>query len=50
MYINIEMFSKIISKIKELYFLPVAFMVPAKVSSGVYEEYVKSKDDNQIYR
>lgn len=43
-YYNIEMFSKIIPKIKELYFLPVVFMVPIKVSNEVYEEYIKNKD------
>ena len=38
------MFSKIIPKIKEFYFLPVVFMVPMKVSTECYDEYIKNKN------
>jgi hypothetical protein len=38
------MFSKIIPKIKQFYFLPVAFMVPMKVFGEGYDEYIKNKN------
>jgi hypothetical protein len=39
------MFSKIIPRIKEFYFLPLVFMVPAKAFSGLHDEYVKNKNE-----
>jgi len=42
---NIEMFSRVIPRIKEFYFLPVVFMVPTKAFIEGYEEYVKNKND-----
>ena len=38
------MFSRVIPKIKEFYFLPVVFMVPMKVSTECYDEYIKNKN------
>ena len=37
------MFFNVVSKIKEFYFLPIVFMVPAKASIECYSEYVKNK-------
>jgi hypothetical protein len=39
------MFSRVIPRIKELYFLPVVFMVPMKAFAGGYEEYIKCKNE-----
>lgn len=40
------MFSKIIPRIKEFYFLPVVFMVPMKGFTEGYEEYIKRKNED----
>jgi hypothetical protein len=42
------MFSKVMPRIKEFYFLPVVFMVPAKAFSEGYEEYVKYKIQDDV--
>ena len=42
------MFSRIISKVKDYYALPVVFMSISKGFSGGYEEYVKNMNDNDI--
>jgi hypothetical protein len=39
------MFSKVLPKIKQFYFLPLAFTVPAKAFTEGYEEYIKCKND-----
>jgi hypothetical protein len=42
------MFSRVIPKIKEFYFLPAVFMTPAKAFTEGYEEYIKCKNDPSI--
>ena len=42
------MFSRVIPRIKEFYFLPVVFMVPAKGFIEGYEEYIKNKKDEKL--
>jgi hypothetical protein len=42
------MFSKVIPRVKEFYFLPVIFMVPTKAFTGGYEEYIKYKKDLDV--
>ena len=42
------MFSKVLPKIKQFYFLPVAFTVPAKAFSEGYEEYLKYKIQDDV--
>jgi hypothetical protein len=42
------MFSKVIPRIKEFYFLPVVFMIPAKGFIDGYEEYIKYKNDRSM--
>jgi hypothetical protein len=42
------MFSRVLPKIKQYYFLPAAFLMPAKGFSGGYEDYVKNKNDNDV--
>jgi hypothetical protein len=40
------MLFRIIPKIKEFYFLPVAFMMPMKSFTEGYEEYIKYKNED----
>ena len=42
------MFSKVIPRIKEFYFLPVIFMAPARAFTEGYDEYIKCKNDPSI--
>ena len=40
------MFSKVLPRIKEFYFLPVVFLTPAKAFTEGYEEYIKYKNED----
>ena len=42
------MFSKVIPRIKEFYFLPVVFMVPARAFTEGYDEYIKNKIQDDV--
>jgi hypothetical protein len=43
--IFVTMFSKVIPRIKEFYFLPIAYFLPMKVFSGGYEECINNKNE-----
>lgn len=42
------MFSKVIPRIKQFYFLPVAFMIPTRAFTDGYEEYNKYKIQDDV--
>jgi len=42
------MFSKVLLKIREYYFLPVVFLTPAKALTQAYEEYVRYKKQPDV--
>ena len=42
------MFSKVIPRIKEFYFLPLVFMVPARAFTEGYDEYIKYKIQDDV--
>ena len=41
------MFSKVIPRIKEFYFLPVVFMAPARAFTEGYDEYIKNNNKDK---